>query len=295
MIYCRFILLSLFILFSCSVVAPELNLNIEGYEFDKSQYVNELLPSEKEMNEQHNLKINLCPEAYKTEWVIDRINNWISYYDFKNTNFHDLPYMYKNIIFDKVYIDINELSGEAQKNYPVENYNNKKSDLNLLNVIKKGDVILTRNVYYMNILLNSRYSFHHALLCIKDPTGDDDKCLITSYPLNFPNQPENVCLISPSFLNIDEFIVVLRCKQLNEEKINQISQYALSKIGFSYNADYINKSKEDSFYCSQIVYKSYKSIGIDIDFNNNEWFDHGLVLPNDIYKSPYFSLIKYGN
>ena len=293
--YYNFILLIIILLLSCSIVAPQLNLEINGYNYEKSEYIKEYLPSDKEIEEQYNLKYNICPESFKTEWVIDRINYWISYYDFKDTNFHNLTDLYKNIVFDKVYFDIDDLSEEAKEKFPIENYNREKSNLNLVETVKKGDVILTRNVYYMNILLNSRYSLHHALLCINDPTSDDDLCLITSYPSDFPNQPENVCLVSLSYLKIDEFVVVLRCNQLDNENINKIVNYALSKIGCSYNNDYINKSKDDSFYCSQIVYKAYKSVGLDIDYNNNEWYDHGLVLPNDIYKSPYFSVIKYGN
>jgi hypothetical protein len=44
-----------------------------------------------------------------------------------------------------------------------------------------------------------------------------------------------------------------------------ISQYISAQIGKPYNLNFLNPETEDAFYCSQLVYKAYQTIGIDIN------------------------------
>ncbi len=289
------IIIAILCCISCSVVADMYGLDVSGYKPDTTNLDPNYLPSTDEIQAEVNRKYMINSEAFKKEWVIDRINYWIRYYDFDDINYHKLPELYKNLVFDKVYFDIDELRGEALEEFPEEEYFKPKSDISLVLTLKKGDIILTRSNYYMNILLGSRYSFHHAMLVVDEPTSDVDNCIITSYPEGYTEKLSNVCLVSIDDLKYEEFIVVLRFYNLEQEKIDSIVDYAMSQLGKPYNNDYIIKSKSDSFYCSQLIYKSYLSVGLDIDSNNNNWDDHGIVHPNDIYKSPYLRVIKYGN
>ncbi len=290
-----FIMYLLMTFISCSVVADMYGLTVSGYVPDTTSLDPVYLPPDKEIALEVDKKSMINSEAFKKEWVIDRINYWINYYDFSKVGYHSLSDLYKNLIFDKVYFDIDKLASQALIQFPEEDYFKNKSDISLLSTLKKGDVILTRSNYYMNILLSSRYSFHHAMLVVTEPTTNTDDCIITSYPANYTAKLSNVCLVNIDDLRIEEFIVVLRFYNLEQEKIDEVVEYAMSQIGKPYNNDYIIKSKEDSFYCSQIVYKSYLSVGLDIDSNTTSWDDHGIVHPNDIYKSPYLRVIKYGN
>lgn len=45
----------------------------------------------------------------------------------------------------------------------------------------------------------------------------------------------------------------------------KVAQYCLSQVGKSYNLNFLNAEKEDAFYCSQLVYKAYQQVGIDLN------------------------------
>ena len=45
----------------------------------------------------------------------------------------------------------------------------------------------------------------------------------------------------------------------------RVSDYVLSQIGKPYNLNFLDSEREDSFYCSQLVYKAYQQIGINLN------------------------------
>jgi hypothetical protein len=45
----------------------------------------------------------------------------------------------------------------------------------------------------------------------------------------------------------------------------KIAEYALAQVGKSYNLNFLNAESERSFYCSQLAYKAYEQIGIDLN------------------------------
>ena len=57
--------------------------------------------------------------------------------------------------------------------------------------------------------------------------------------------------------------------QLSEETEAQmrmkVAQYCLSQIGKSYNLNFLNAESEKSFYCSQLAYKAYQQVGINLN------------------------------
>lgn len=44
-----------------------------------------------------------------------------------------------------------------------------------------------------------------------------------------------------------------------------VAQYCLSQVGKSYNLNFLNAETEEAFYCSQLVYKAYQQVGIDLN------------------------------
>jgi cell wall-associated NlpC family hydrolase len=45
----------------------------------------------------------------------------------------------------------------------------------------------------------------------------------------------------------------------------QVAKYCLAQVGKSYNLNFLNAETEESFYCSQLAYKAYQQIGIDLN------------------------------
>jgi cell wall-associated NlpC family hydrolase len=53
-----------------------------------------------------------------------------------------------------------------------------------------------------------------------------------------------------------------------EEEIeirSQIAAYCLAQLGKPYNLNFLKTEAEESFYCSQLAYKAYQQIGIDLN------------------------------
>jgi len=49
------------------------------------------------------------------------------------------------------------------------------------------------------------------------------------------------------------------------EMRQQVAQYCLAQLGKPYNLNFLNAETEESFYCSQLAYKAYQQIGIDLN------------------------------
>ena len=46
---------------------------------------------------------------------------------------------------------------------------------------------------------------------------------------------------------------------------SQIAAYCLAQLGKPYNLNFLKTEAEESFYCSQLAYKAYQQIGIDLN------------------------------
>jgi hypothetical protein len=69
-----------------------------------------------------------------------------------------------------------------------------------------------------------------------------------------------------------------------------IYQYCLKQIGKSYNINFLDSDTESAFYCSQLIYKAYLSIGINLNSSLNITRLPGteiIVFPEDIWNSSY--------
>ena len=45
----------------------------------------------------------------------------------------------------------------------------------------------------------------------------------------------------------------------------KVSQYCLSQVGKAYNLNFLNAETEEKFYCSQLAYKAYQQVGINLN------------------------------
>jgi cell wall-associated NlpC family hydrolase len=45
----------------------------------------------------------------------------------------------------------------------------------------------------------------------------------------------------------------------------KVAQYCLSQVGKAYNLNFLNAETEETFYCSQLAYKAYQQVGIDLN------------------------------
>ncbi len=54
----------------------------------------------------------------------------------------------------------------------------------------------------------------------------------------------------------------------DEDEVNMrtaIAQYVRAQVGKPYNLNFFNPETEEAFYCSQLIYKAYQTIGIDMN------------------------------
>ena len=49
------------------------------------------------------------------------------------------------------------------------------------------------------------------------------------------------------------------------EMRSRVAAYCLAQVGKPYNLNFLNAETEDAFYCSQLAYKAYQQIGIDLN------------------------------
>ena len=49
------------------------------------------------------------------------------------------------------------------------------------------------------------------------------------------------------------------------EMRTQIARYCLEQVGKPYNLNFLNPEREDAYYCSQLAYKAYQQVGIDLN------------------------------
>jgi hypothetical protein len=53
-----------------------------------------------------------------------------------------------------------------------------------------------------------------------------------------------------------------------EEEIElrtRVAEYCLAQVGKPYNLNFLNAETEEAFYCSQLIYKAYQQIGMDLN------------------------------
>jgi hypothetical protein len=58
----------------------------------------------------------------------------------------------------------------------------------------------------------------------------------------------------------------VRCTEAEEEQMRErVASYCLAQIGKPYNLNFLESEIESAFYCSQLAYKAYQQIGINLN------------------------------
>jgi len=53
--------------------------------------------------------------------------------------------------------------------------------------------------------------------------------------------------------------------ELEEQIREDVAAFALAQVGKPYNLNFLNANSDDSFYCSQLIYRAYLRCGIDLN------------------------------
>jgi hypothetical protein len=89
--------------------------------------------------------------------------------------------------------------------------------------------------------------------------------------------------------------------QISEEQEHEmrkrVAQYCLTQVGKPYNLNFLNSETEDSFYCSQLAYKAYQQI--DIDLNTGLAMEqlpgtNNIIYPQEIWDGFSHRAVKSG-
>jgi hypothetical protein len=297
-----FLLFLMFFLVSCSDVATYNNKNMVDESnidtstttiYDDVGYDNlnkNYLINDNDLKLEFEKKFNLFPNAYKKSWLIEEIQKDLNFIGKDGLDIFNIPEIHKKVVTAGILIKVAKRELTFQKIYD-QKYQNINSKITY-DGIKKGDIILsvTRNPILMG--LDSEDIVHHALLCVEDPMSDSSKVFLTTNGLYEPE----VALYGLSQLqDYDDQVVVMRVHNADEALINKAVEFGLAQIGKDYNMYFTDKMATDKFYCNQLVWRAYYEAGIDIDCNSEKYYDYGLVLASDIYKSPYLYVVKYSD
>jgi cell wall-associated NlpC family hydrolase len=73
-------------------------------------------------------------------------------------------------------------------------------------------------------------------------------------------------LLFDSFYGIVSPLDGLELSENEEDEMrSRIAAYCLAQIGKPYNLNFLNTETEEAFYCSQLAYRAYQQIGIDLN------------------------------
>jgi cell wall-associated NlpC family hydrolase len=73
-------------------------------------------------------------------------------------------------------------------------------------------------------------------------------------------------LLFDTFYGVASPIDGLQAGEIDESEMRtQVAAYCLGQVGKPYNLNFLNAETEDAFYCSQLAYKAYQQIGIDLN------------------------------
>jgi cell wall-associated NlpC family hydrolase len=94
-------------------------------------------------------------------------------------------------------------------------------------------------------------------------------------------------LLFDTFYGIASPIDGLQVSEEEEvEMRSRIAAYCLAQLGKSYNLNFLNPETEEAFYCSQLAYKAYQQIGIDLNTGlamEQLPGTNGIVYPQEIW------------
>ncbi|MEP7135296.1 MAG: YiiX/YebB-like N1pC/P60 family cysteine hydrolase [Chloroflexota bacterium] len=73
-------------------------------------------------------------------------------------------------------------------------------------------------------------------------------------------------LLFDTFYGVVSPLDALGLAEAEEHEMREkVATYCLAQVGKPYNLNFFNAETEDAFYCSQLAYKAYQQIGIDLN------------------------------
>ena len=148
-------------------------------------------------------------------------------------------------------------------------------------VVQTGDIICTRNgkpdilpgEFWLLVGMLVPGEIDHVVLYL----GPEGRCIESGsrgvMPFSVPNGVWNAEKMTAErgFL-LDTFHgVAAPFKNLNlpedeeRRKRRKVADYCLANIGKPYNLNFLNAESDSAFYCSQLAYKAYQQVGIDLN------------------------------
>ena len=107
--------------------------------------------------------------------------------------------------------------------------------------------------------------------------GPDGRCIESGargvITFDIPNgqwEPERMArqrgLLFDTFYGVASPLDGLQASENAEfEMRSRVADYCLAQVGKPYNLSFLNAETEEAFYCSQLAYKAYQQIGIDLN------------------------------
>lgn len=146
------------------------------------------------------------------------------------------------------------------------------------NILKVGDVLLTKSDGHFSNLINTGY-WKHALVFV----GGDKPSIVEAIGEGVVKRTLIEMLASKDRL------VILRPEEKlisTEKQMNDYVAYVLQQIGKKYDTsfDSFTASSEDAFYCSELVFSGIKHGNNAADFELRNYFGIMTVKPDDLYK-----------
>ena len=276
-----FLLSSILIIVSCSFSQPENN----GTEkIDEEQ-----ISTEKQMTELEEFKkFELFPDARNQSWLIEEAEKDFIFLGQKKKSIDRISTLCKNAVVASMWTKVYKKTKEYDE-FTSKRVGNIHCDISYKD-IKKGDIILTTTNNPVLIGVDGANNVHHALLCVKDPTCDDDNSLITTYG---GEKPEVALYSITHIKNRSIKAVIMRLNKVKKAQTEKITSFAIEQIGKPYNYYYIDKENSKNYYCSQLVWQAFLEGGVNIDANNDDYNDYGIVLASDILKSQHLYIAVY--
>ena len=223
-----------------------------------------------------------------TPWAITEAKSMLAEIGEENKPIAELSDTVKNAVLSSLFVKIRAKTNEFEK-IREEKYADASCDIDYKD-IKQGDVILTVNRNPIVMACDSEDTFHHAVLCVKTPTGNDDETAFIA----IVGTSDKVSYMPLDFIRThDDMATVLRYDGITDEQIDIIVAYTKKQIGKSYNTNFTEKRDENKFYCSSLVWRAYQEADLEIDYNADSTDDFDVIFPSDIYKCDKMKVIKW--
>ena len=104
-------------------------------------------------------------------------------------------------------------------------------------------------------------------------------------------------LLFDSLYGVSSPLGGLGLPETEEHQMRQrLRSYCLAQIGKPYNLNFLNAETEESFYCSQLAYKAYQQIGIDLNTGlamERLPYTNAIIYPQEIWDGFSHRAVKH--